>query len=162
MACKKVLCLLLIDIEVAVSRHPEKVRSLDAHPVKQAPDVMQDDVPEKNVVVAVLLFGKWHDSRQDPGNLHDRDIGAQVLSLEFDDHVQALVEKLRKWMGRVDRKRGEHRVNALRKEIRKVILLAFWHVGIGVKAKALLFELRLKLFAPAAVLIIDHPPHALR
>ena len=32
---QKVLGFFLVDIEVAVSRHPEKVRSLDAHPVKQ-------------------------------------------------------------------------------------------------------------------------------
>ena len=156
---KKILRLLLVDVEVAVPRHPEQVSSLDAHSVKQAFDVMQDDVAEKDVVV--LLFGKGHDSRQDPGHLHNSDIGVQVVSLEFDDYVQALVEELRERVSRVDRKRGEDRVNAFRKEIGKVLPLAFGYVGIGVKAKALLFELRLKLLAPAAVLIIDHPAHAL-
>ena len=123
---------------------------------------MQDDVPEKHVVVAVLLLGKWDDSRQDPRDLNDGDVGAQVLSaLQFDDHVEALVEKLRKRMSRIDREGRKHRVDALRKEIRKVFLLALWHVGIRVKAESLLLELRLKLVAPARVLIIDHPPDSL-
>ena len=64
-------------------------------------------------------------------------------------------------MGRIDREGRKHRVDALRKKIREVFLLALWHVGIGVKAEALLFELWLKLVAPARVLIVDHPPHAL-
>ena len=117
---QKVLRFFFVDVEVAVSRHPEEVRSLDAHPVKQAPDMVQDDVPEKNVVVAVLLFRERNDPRQNARNLDDRDVGAQVfVAFEFDDHVEALVEKLRKRMGRIDRQGREHRVDALRKEIRE-------------------------------------------
>ena len=103
---QKILRLLLINIEVAVARYPEKVRSLDAHPVKQAPDMVQDDVPEKNVIVAVLLLRERHDPRQNAGHLHDRDIGAQVVALEFNDHVEALVKQLRKGMRRIDRQRA--------------------------------------------------------
>ena len=102
---QEVLCFLLVNIEVAVSCDAEKVRSFDAHPVKQAPDVIQDDVPEKNVIIAVLLFRERNDPRQNPRNLNDSDVGAQVLTLKFDDHIQALVEKLRKRMGRIDRQR---------------------------------------------------------
>ena len=123
--------------------------------------MMQDDVPEKDVIVAVLLFCERNDPRQNAWNLHDRDIRAQVLAFKFDDHIQALVEKLWKRMGRIDRQGREHRVNALRKEVRKVLLLAFRHVGIGVKAEPLVFELRLELLAPATVLIIHHSAHAL-
>jgi hypothetical protein len=156
---QKILRLLLVDVEVAVPRDPEQVSSLDPHSVKQAFDVMQNDVAEKDVVI--LLFCKGHDSRQDPGHLHDGNIGVQVFSFEFDDYVQALVEQLRERVRGIDRKRGKHRVNALLKEIGKVFLLAFGYVGIGVKAKTLLFELRLKLLAPVTVLIIDHPAHTL-
>ena len=66
--------------------------------------MMQDDVPEKDVIVAVLpvsrterLCGRMR------GTCTTAISRAQVLAFKFDDHIQALVEKLRKRMGRIDR-----------------------------------------------------------
>ena len=115
----------LIDVEVAVARHAEQVRSLDLHSMKQAPHMLLNDMSEKHIVIAVLLFRERDNSRQDPRHLDNRDVCSKVFAaLQLDDHVEALVEKLREWVGRIDRQGREHRVDALGEKTGEMLLLA--------------------------------------
>ena len=63
-----------------------------------------NDMPEKHVVIAVLLFRERDDPREDPRHLDNRDVCSKIFAaLQFDDHVETLVEKLGKRVGRIDR-----------------------------------------------------------
>ena len=57
-------------------------------------------MPEKHIVIAVLLFRERDNPRQDPRHLDNRDVCTKIFAaLQFDDHVETLVEKLRETGG---------------------------------------------------------------
>src|SRR5262245_1891538 len=115
----------LINIEVAVARHPEQVRSLDLHSVKQALHMALNDMSEKHIVIAVLLFRERDNSWQDPRHLNNGDICPKVFAaLQLDDHIETLVEKLRERVGRIDGQGREHRVDALGEKTSEMLALA--------------------------------------
>ena len=66
------------------------------HPVEERADIVLDDAPEENEVVALFisLVRKGNHALQDARHLHDGEIRVDPFSLEMDDNVQALVEKL--------------------------------------------------------------------
>ena len=80
----------------------------------------------------------------------------------MDDDIEALVEKLRKGMGGIDRERREHRENLIVEELLEVGLLGFGNVGEVMEADILGGKTRLDLFVPAAVLILHLIAGALR
>ena len=157
---EQVARLLLVDIEVAVARDAEEVSALDLHPAEKRLHMLLDDVSEEDIVVAAGLRGKRHEPRQDARGLDDCDVGADAITFELDDDIQAFVEELRKRVRGVDRKRREDGINGLEEKFFKMSALCGGNIRVVVEADALRLELGGDGFAPAAVLVLHHAANA--
>jgi hypothetical protein len=161
---EQVFRFLLVHVEVAVACDTEEVSAQDLHPVEQRADVVLDDASQKDKVVALLvgLVRKGNHAGQDPRHLDDREIGVDALPLKVNDDVQALVQKLWKGVGGIDRERCQDGKNALMEKPFKMFAFRFWNVGVVVKTDVVGVESRLDLVTPAPVLILDLLARTLR
>ena len=161
---EQVVGLLLVDIEVAVTGDAEEVSAQNLHPMEERPDIVLDETAEKDEVVALLvgLVGEGNDARQDARHLDDGQVGVEPISLEMDDDIEALVEKLGEGMRRIDRQRREDREDLVVEELLEVLALRLRDIGEVMELDVLHGEARLDLLVPAAVLILDLLAGALR
>ena len=151
---------LLVHIEVAVPCDAEEVGTLHGDATEKRLHMILDNVAEENIVVAIRLRGEWHEARQDAWRLHDGDVGAEALTLEFHNDIEAFVQQLRERVRGVHRQRREDRIDGLEVELFKVRTLGGGNGGVVVKADAVGLEGGCEGFPPAAVLIIHHAAHA--
>ena len=95
---QKILGLLLIDVEVAVTGDAEEMRTKHLDTMEEGSHVVFDDTAKEDKIMALLLrlLREGNDSRQDARHLDDSKIGINALTLQMDDDVQALVKKLQR------------------------------------------------------------------
>ena len=95
---KEILCLLLVDVEIAVASDAEEMGPEHLDSVEKGSHVMIDDAAEEDKVVALLLrlLGEGNHARQDPRHLDHCQVRVDPLALEVNDDIETLVEKLGK------------------------------------------------------------------
>ena len=60
----------------------------DFDAVEEAADVFLHEVAEEDEVLAVaVFFGEGEQAREDARDLHDGEVGGEVVALEFDQEV---------------------------------------------------------------------------
>ena len=102
-------------VEVAVTRHPERVMADDLHPREERLQVQRDQVFERQVALAPLLRKIERDeAREHRRHLDSRESLLLLLRVAHEDReVQREVRDVRKRMAGVDRERGQHREDLL-------------------------------------------------
>ncbi len=153
----------LVDVELAVARHAEVPEAEDRRAWKKIGQIVADEVAHEDVVLPVVVARQLHQPREHARHLHHREAAlrlAVALDLELHGDVQRLVEQLRKRVRRIDAERRHHGPHPL-----MIVLLEKIAVG-GVellpreKANPIFLQRGNELVAPAAVLPVEHLPHA--
>ena len=132
----------LVDVELAVARNSKMPVIQNLCAGKQVRKEMPDQTVQKDIFVGSLPRGKLDQPRQNTRHLHDRQMPkrlARKRHLQANDHVQRLVQQLRKGVRGIDRQRCQHRTN-----LRIIIILHPLQL------------LGRQFLAPAAVLLIHH------
>ena len=156
--------LLLVNVELAVARHPERPVTQQPGAREQIRQVMPDQPVQMDVILAPIRARQLHDAWQVARYLHHRHLLEHLLvarHLQPHHQVQRLVQQLRERMRRVNRQRRQHRA-----DLRVVVIL---HPGQIRRLQlrhlqqpdAVRRQGRQQLAAPAAVLLLDHAPHPL-
>ena len=160
---EEVLGLLLVDVEIAVSRDPERMRALQAVSREELARAQLDDVAQEYRPVGTgFRRADRHEPREDARHGENRHVlrRAVVLlgvgALERDNDIEGLVSELGEGMGLVKRQRREHRIDLLAEIRPDPVQLRLRQVVGRAELDALPGERRDEPVKPTVVLVLDH------
>ena len=125
---EQVCRLLLVNVELTVTRHAERPVAQQLRAGEQIGQVMPDQPVEIDVILPPIRARQLHDARQVARDLHHGAVLEHLpvsRHLQPHDEVQRLIQQLRERVRRVNRQRRQHRP-----DLRKVIILHPSAVGL--------------------------------